>query len=394
LTRELIAIPSRGGEDACEPMIEHVATWLEDHDVAISVLTADTGRPVAVVGEIVGTAPGPTYCLDACLDTAPFGDLAAWEHPPTEPRIVDGWLQGRGAAGCKVAVAIFSHLAADVQQVRDNLRGRLLILFDADEHTGDFAGVKTFLHRYGKLDGVLIGYPGNYGVIVGARGFYRATVTVHGVGGHSGGRHTGSQNAILKAARLVQALDAARLIAPIREAFPLPPSLTVTGISGGESFSTVPDRCDVNVDIRLTPNFDALAARDLLQAAVDDVDAAHPATTPASVREAQSWPPYRLSDRAPIVQAMLAAARTHHNPQIAPVVCGPSNTGNYFAAHRTDATCGFGVTYENLHAPNERIKLDTIQMTSDVYCTAIHSLLAAGDAVPTSERRAPAPPAR
>ncbi|MEA2244188.1 MAG: succinyl-diaminopimelate desuccinylase [Solirubrobacteraceae bacterium] len=382
LTRELVAIPSRGGEDSCEPMIEHVATWLKDHHVAVSVLTADTGRPVAVVGEVTGTAPGPTYCLDACLDTAPFGELAAWDHPPTESHLVDGWLYGRGAADCKVAVAIFSHLAADFQQLRDNLRGRLLVLFDADEHTGDFAGVKTFLHSYPQLDGVLIGYPGNYGIVVGARGFYRATVTVHGVGGHSGGRQEGSQNAILKAARLAQALDAATLPTPITEAFPLAPSLTVTGIAGGQSFSTVPDRCDLNVDIRLTPNFDPVAARDLLQAAIDDVDAADPATTPTSVRESQSWPPYRLPNRAPIVQAMLTAARAHHNPQIAPVVCGPSNIGNYFAAHRIDATCGFGVTYENLHAPNERIKLDTIQMTSDVYSTAIQSLLASAAAPP------------
>jgi succinyl-diaminopimelate desuccinylase len=382
LTRELVATPSRGGVDSCEPMVEHVATWLRNHDVAVSVLTAETGHPVAVVGEVVGPAPGPTYCLDACLDTAPFGDLAAWDHPPTEPRIIDGWLYGRGAADCKVAVAIFSHLAADFQQLRESLRGRLLVLFDADEHTGDFAGVKTFLHSYPTLDGVLIGYPGNYGVIVGARGFYRAIVTVHGVGGHSGGRKAGSQNAILKAARLVQALDTATLPTSTTDAFPLTPSLTVTGISGGESFSTVPDRCDLNVDLRLTPNFDAVAARDLLQAAVDDVDAAHPATTPTSAREAQSWPPYRLPDRAKLVQAMLAAARAHHDPQIAPVVCGPSNIGNYFAAHRINATCGFGVTYENLHAPNERINLGTIQMTSDVYSTAIHSLLASAAAPP------------
>jgi succinyl-diaminopimelate desuccinylase len=357
-------------------MIEHVATWLKKHDVAVSVLRASTGRPVAVVGEVVGRAPGPTYCLDACLDTAPFGDLSAWAHPPTKPRIVDGWLCGRGAADCKVAVAIFSHVAAYFQQLRDNLRGRLLVLFDADEHTGDFAGVKTFLHSYSKLDGVLIGYPGNYGVIVGARGFYRATITVHGIGGHSGGRQAGSQNAILKAAQLVQALDAATLPSPTTETFPLSPSLTVTGIAGGEGFSTIPDRCDLKVDMRLTPDFDAAAARDLLQATVNDIDAAHPATPPTSVREAESWPPYQLPPRAPIVQAVLDAAHTHHKPDIEPVVCGPSNVGNYFAAHGIDATCGFGVTYENLHAPNERIKLNTIQMTSDVYSTAIHSLLA------------------
>jgi hypothetical protein len=116
--------------------------------------------------------------------------------------------------------------------------------------------------------------------------------------------------------------------------------------------------------MRLTPDFDAAAVPELLEAVVHDVDAAHPAMAPASVCEAQNWPPYRLRDHAPIVQAMLAAARDHHKPEITPVVCGPSNIGNYFAAHEIDATCGFGVAYENLHAPNERIKLDTIQFPS------------------------------
>jgi hypothetical protein len=81
---------------------------------------------------------------------------------------------------------------------------------------------------------------------------------------------------------------------------------------------------------------------------------------------------------------MLAAAHAHHKPEIEPVVCGPSNIGNYFAAHQIDATCGFGVTYENLHAPNKRIKLDTIQMTSAVYSSALQSLLAYAAAAPIS----------
>jgi hypothetical protein len=56
-------------------------------------------------------------------------------------------------------------------------------------------------------------------------------------------------------------------------------------------------------------------------------------------------------------------------------VCGPSNVGNYFAAHQIAATCGFGVTYENLHALNECIKVDTIEMTHKVYYTAVRSRL-------------------
>jgi succinyl-diaminopimelate desuccinylase len=115
LTRELIRIPSRGGEDPPEPIIDAVARRLTQSGVPTNVLQSDARERVAVVAEITGAAPGPTYCVDACLDTAPFGDLDAWASPPTEPRIADGWIYGRGAADSKVAVAIFSHLAAELQ---------------------------------------------------------------------------------------------------------------------------------------------------------------------------------------------------------------------------------------------------------------------------------------
>jgi succinyl-diaminopimelate desuccinylase len=230
------------------------------------------------------------------------------------------------------------------------------------------------LRTYRDIDGVMIGYPGNHGIIVGARGFYRATVTVRAGGGHSGGRRSGSENAIEQATQLVQALCAAPLPQPTTDAFPLVPSLTVTGIRGGTSFSMIPDRCDVDVDIRLTPDFDAGAARALLHATVRQVEKMGAERLPSSVHDADSWPAYRLSDHVPVVQALLAAARAH-KPHIATVVCGPSNIGNYFAAHQIDATCGFGVTYENLHAPNEAIKLDTIEMTHAAYAAAVRVLL-------------------
>jgi succinyl-diaminopimelate desuccinylase len=211
-------------------------------------------------------------------------------------------------------------------------------------------------------------YPGNYGVVVGARDFY------HGISGHSGGRKLASHNAIEKAAQLVQALGTEASITDQRT-FTLAPSLTITRIAGGASFSMIPDRCEINVDMRLTPQFDAENARAMLQATAEQVDAVHPTGRPTSVRDAESSPAYRLSGRAPVVEAMLAAARTHHDPQITTTVCGPSNVGDYFAAHQIAATCGFGVTYENLHAPNECIKVGTIEMTHKVYYTAVRSLL-------------------
>jgi hypothetical protein len=97
------------------------------------------------------STPGrPTVSTPASTQ-APFSNLDAWDTPPSEPHESDGWLIGRGAADSKAAVALFAHLAADMQQTASALQGRLLVLFDADEHTGHFSGVKSFLRRYPTL---------------------------------------------------------------------------------------------------------------------------------------------------------------------------------------------------------------------------------------------------
>jgi succinyl-diaminopimelate desuccinylase len=53
---------------------------------------------VALTCQVPGGRPGSRFVLDACLDTAPFGDEAAWTYPPASGVIADGWLHGRGSA--------------------------------------------------------------------------------------------------------------------------------------------------------------------------------------------------------------------------------------------------------------------------------------------------------
>ena len=377
LTRELVRIPSRGGEDSPERVLQVVREWLEDRGLPVAVVRSG-GEPVATVVELIGHEPGPTYCLDACLDTAAFGDLDAWQTAPTEAVVANGRLYGRGAADSKVAVAIFSHLAAELFSEMDRFQGRLLVLFDADEHTGNFAGVKTFLREYPDIHGVMIGYPGNDSVIVGARGFYRATVTLYGVSAHSGGRTVEAQNAVEKAALLVNALSTTPLPPASTPAFHLEPSLTVTGVNGGGGFSMVPDTCQVMVDARLTPSFGADEARKLLARAVEDVDHQRAGRAPARIEEAKSWPAYRLAENSPVANALVGAARRHHHAATPAQVCGPSNAGNFFYSRGIDATCGFGVSYHNLHAPNEAIEVDTIPIAFRVYGDAVRGLLLPG----------------
>ena len=48
---------------------------------------------------------GPLFVFAGHTDVVPPGPLAAWTHPPFEPRLVDGMLHGRGAADMKGSLA-------------------------------------------------------------------------------------------------------------------------------------------------------------------------------------------------------------------------------------------------------------------------------------------------
>ena len=245
LTRELVRVPSRGGIDSYDPVLETMAAWLAEHGLACRRLAGPDATTVALTCEVPGCRPGPRYVLDACLDTAPFGDEAAWTYPPLSGEITDEWLHGRGASDSKAGAAIFAHVAAHLRDMAGDFGGSVVLLFDVDEHTGGFGGAKAYFEGSdapGRVDGVMIGYPGLDHVIIGGRGVLRARVHVRAVAGHSGSSQAGA-GAIAKAADLVRELRDAPLPGPVGPRFPLPPKLTVTAISGGEGYSMVPDLC-------------------------------------------------------------------------------------------------------------------------------------------------------
>ncbi len=377
LTRELVRIPSRGGVDSYEPVLDRMSAWLHGRKLVSRRLAGPAGATVALVCEVHGHGPGPRYVLNACLDTAPFGNEDAWTYPPTSGELVDGWLHGRGSSDSKAGAAIFAHLAVRLARTADRWAGSVVLLFDVDEHTGAFGGAKAFFDGPDAkpVDGVMIGYPGLAHVVTGGRGVLRARMHVHGIAGHSGGS-TPTPSAIEKAAMLISGLHAATLPGPSGVGFPLPARLTVTAINGGEGYSAVPDLCTFNVDIRLTPAFDDKAALDLLRTQAAQVDAAWPGTQPTLVEATTHWPAFALDAEAPPRAALLTAAAAvgvHTDAKVA----GPSNIGNYLAGLGIPATAGFGVDYRGLHGTDERIAVASIPLVQAAYHQALLTLLTA-----------------
>jgi succinyl-diaminopimelate desuccinylase len=376
LARALVRIRSRGGIDSYDPVLECMASWLDAHGLGYRRLAGPGGATVALACEVTGAAAGPRYVLDACLDTAPFGDESAWRQPPTSAVIADGWLHGRGSSDSKAGAAIFAHILARLKSARDRWAGSVVLLLDVDEHTGAFGGARAFFEAPGAppVDGVMIGYPGLDHVVTGGRGVLRARLHVHGVAGHSGSASSVTPSAIAKAAGLVTRLHEAELPGPAEPGFPLPARLTVTAIGGGEGYSVVPDLCMVNVDVRLTPVFDSRAALTTVREAAAATDDDWPGTQPTDMEVTTSWPPYALPENSPLRTALLSAARDAGIAARAKVA-GPSNIGNYLAGLGIPATAGFGVVYEGLHGTDERIRIDSIAPVQAAYHQALLTLL-------------------
>lgn len=371
----LVARPSRAGIDSPEPVLRAISAWLGDRGIDHAWLSDDAGRPLGLCGEFTGGRDGPTYLLDATADTAPYGDPDAWRHPPDRPTIEDGWLYGRGCADSKAGIAVFCHVLADMLPERARWAGRLAFVFDADEHTGGFAGIRRYMatRADAPLAGVMIGYPGNDRLIIGARGFLRTTITVHGVAAHSGSSSAQGVNAITRAGELLAGLVAAPP-ADAGESFPLPPRITPTAIRGGGDYTLVPDTCEIDVDIRLTPAFPEAAAKALVAAVIARLDAARAAPATGIVWRT-GWPAYRLDPELPMVRTLQAAATGAFGHAVPTAVAGPSNIANYLATLDVPATAGLGVTYRGIHAPDECVRLDTLAPTFRTYRDALTRLL-------------------
>lgn len=379
LTQQLVRIPTRGGIDPYDDAIETVAAWARAHDLESRVLRGADDEPLAVVCDVAGGRPGPRYVLDACLDTAPFGDVTAWTHDPTSGVIEDGWLHGRGSADSKVAVAIFLHIAARLRAQAADLAGTLTLLFDVDEHTGNFGGAKRYFagpNAPTDIGGVMIGYPGPDRIIIGGRGFLRADITVRGTAGHTGSERTDTANAIEKASELVAELAEQRCPGEVDERLGLAPKVTTTKIGGGESYSIVPDHCTIGVDMRLTTQFTRADGEKLLGDLAAELDDRWHTTAPTTMEFRESWPAYALAPDAAINSALQAAAETQLGHALPTQVAGPSNIGNYLSMLGLVATAGFGVRYSGLHATDERIETSTISPVQATYHNAILRLLA------------------
>jgi acetylornithine deacetylase len=274
LLRDLVALPSVNpmGRAAEGPnYFEHrVTAYLEEFFRGLGV--ACERQPVAPLRENIVArwqAPGAarTLIFEAHQDTVPTDNMTI---EPFDPRIEAGRLYGRGA--CDIKGGMAAMLAAFARVVRERPPGAssLVVACTVDEeHT--FLGVQRLVEGGLKGDMAVVAEPTRMHIVNAHKGVVRWHLHTSGRACHSSSPEQGV-NAIYRMGRLLTGIEryAEHLRASASDPLLGPPTLSVGRIEGGASVNTVPDRCRIDIDRRVIPGEDPLAAPAQLAAYLRD----------------------------------------------------------------------------------------------------------------------------
>jgi acetylornithine deacetylase len=280
------------------------------------------------------------------MDVVPAEEPEWRSDPFTMAEVGDRYV-GRGTADMKGFLALAANrlAAADASA----LRRPLCLLFTYDEEVGTL-GARRFTESFagaGRLPrDVVIGEPTSLGVVRAHKGMLRLRLAFRGQAAHSGYPHLG-RSAIEPAARAIVALAGLRHTMeserpPHAEQFPDVPfaALNVGTVSGGSAANVVPDRCELQLGIRLLPGMSAAAmaerVAETVRAATDE---------PFTLEQVSESPAMVLEEDAPLHRGLCETIGQHGSRSVmfatdagwlqrAGFACVLFGPGSIEAAHR------------------------------------------------------------
>ncbi|VTU45945.1 Acetylornithine deacetylase (plasmid) [Variovorax sp. SRS16] len=262
LAQQLVRFDTRnppGQEAQCATFLQALLT---DAGFSVRAYSHSPGRTSLVAR--AGEAGAPhSLCFVGHLDTVPLGK-AAWKLDPFAGVVADGRLHGRGACDMKSGVAAF--VTAAVNRVSGLPAGvALTLLLVAGEETG-CEGSSYLASLPLALDGftgVVVAEPTFNEPLLGHKGALWLRATARGCTAHGATPEAGV-NAIAKAVRMVDRLQA--FGGEMSDVHPVlgVPSLNIGTFHAGENVNSVPDWAEVGIDLRTLPGMDHAQLREQL----------------------------------------------------------------------------------------------------------------------------------
>ena len=323
-------------------------------------------------------AARPNFCFAGHTDVVPPGDVSAWSRDPFSGDLVDGWLNGRGAADMKGAIAAFVAAAARVLAAGEPA-GSISFLITGDEEGMAEHGTKAVVAALAAegeiIDHCLVGEPTSRArlgdmIKIGRRGSLNAEILAKGMQGHVAYPDRAA-NPIPPLVRFLAAVQARRLDEGC-EGFQ-PSNLEITTIDvGNPATNVIPASARGRLNIRFNPRHRGadLAAwlEEEARCASEGFSGRLRVTTRVS-GEAFFTAPGRFTD----LIARCVEGETGLSPE-------PSTSGGTSDARFIRVLCPvveFGLLGETMHAIDERVAAADVGTLARIYARILESYFAA-----------------
>ncbi len=326
------------------------AAFLAGLGAEIDVRPDPAGRfGSTIVATFHGRPDGPRVMLIGHMDTV-FDPGTTAERPF---RIEDGVAHGPGVTDMKGGLLAGLYAIKAIIAERGGLPfERLTFIANPDEEVGSPSSVGHIREVAADADACLVleCARANGDIVSSRKGILDTRLTVHGRAAHAGVEPEKGRNAILEAARLVQALHA------LNGRWP-GVTVNVGRIAGGTRPNVVAERCDLEVDVRATTS----AGLAEVEAAVRDLTATTeiPDTT-IDATVMMAWQPMeklarsgRLVDHAQAVAERLGFSVTD-------TATGGASDANTTSGMGVPSLDGLGPIGGNDHSPAEYLDVDSI----------------------------------
>lgn len=368
IAKDLIALPSVTPEDAgCQQMMaEYLAPLGFDIE---SMVFEDTTNMWARRGK-----QGPLFCFAGHTDVVPAGDLNQWHTPPFEPREIDGYLHGRGAADMKGSLAAMMVATKNFVEKHPDHQGSIAFLITSDEEgpfiNGTIRVIDTLEARNEKITWALVGEPSSthlLGDIVknGRRGSLTGNLTVKGIQGHVAYPHL-ADNPVHKAAPALAEL--ARIKWDNGNEFFPPTSFQIANINAGTGASNViPGALEVMFNFRYSTEVTA----DILIERVLGILDAH--GLDYDINWVFNGLPFLTGD-GPLLDATRDAIREVTGIDTDPQTSGGTSDGRFIAPTGAQVI-ELGPVNATIHKVNECVKTADLELLASCYEKILEKLL-------------------
>lgn len=206
-----------------------------------------------VVGTIKGAGGGRSLMFNAHSDVVPSGDPKSWICPPYEPEIIDGKLYGRGACDMKAGGVAALMALRTLHKCGIKLKGDVIFEAVVDEEGGGNGTLACCLKGY-RADAAIIPEPSELKLMPAHMGWLFYHITFTGKSLHCAFKWNG-HNAIEDCVGFINYMQQVERdwAITLRHPYLPPPTICFTVVQGGDSSSTVPDLCRLDMSVHFHP---------------------------------------------------------------------------------------------------------------------------------------------